>query len=239
MVKPYRAKALMDNLPEDIISLFRQARSLPRNRRLGFFASSFVGYPYHLFPLGEGLDKPRLDFSRFDCLTFVEEMLALTLSDSVDELLPTLDRIRYKNGVVSFLTRNHFPSIDWIPNNSHLFRDITEDFEHTFIEKKIDKKAFFEEHSYRYDGKSVLVRVSVVPPDAIPRRLPAPLVVFFARVNPKTIFTHAGLVIEEKGEALLYNASSEKRAVVRERFSDYLEHKEDILGVKLLFLSHC
>jgi len=230
----------MNNLPEDIISLFRRARSLPRNRRLGFFASGFVGYPYHLFPLGEGIEKPRFDFSRFDCLTFVEEMLALTLSDSVDEVLPTLDRVRYKDGVVSFLARNHFPSIDWIPNNSHLFRDITENFEHTFIEKWIDRKTFFEEHGYRYDGGNpVFARVSVVSPDAIPRRLPAPLVVFFAKDNPKTIFTHAGLVIEEKGELLLYNASSEKRAVVRERVSDYIGCKRDILGVKLLFLSSC
>lgn len=97
------------------------------------FGESLLGVPYAAGPFGEG-PKGRYDraplyrFDAFDCTTFVETVTALSVSSSWDEFKSTLNRIRYKDGVVSFTTRNHITSLDWIPNNvaAGFYRDVTE-----------------------------------------------------------------------------------------------------------------
>ncbi|MCP3943573.1 MAG: DUF1460 domain-containing protein [Desulfobacteraceae bacterium] len=90
-------------------------------------------------PLGEGVEgdynqKPLYRFDLFDCTTFVEMVLALayTRPESIKKDLSAFEEmvklIRYGNGEPSFLTRNHFPSADWIPNNTignGLLRDVS------------------------------------------------------------------------------------------------------------------
>jgi hypothetical protein len=109
---------------EDAILLFQQAPQLNSvASRMEYFSSRFVGIPYaDQGPLGEGetgrFDQdPLYRFDFFDCTTFVETTLSLSLSTSVDEFETTMNRIRYENGVVDYLKRNHFPSLQWIPNN--------------------------------------------------------------------------------------------------------------------------
>ena len=82
----------------------------------------FLDAPYMAAPLGEGGDGPLWRLDAFDCVTFVETVLALGDDDFVQAMLD----IRYRGGEVSFLTRNHFMNPDWIANNARLVRDITE-----------------------------------------------------------------------------------------------------------------
>jgi hypothetical protein len=63
----------------------------------------------------------------FDCTTFVETVSALAKSSVPADFYAKLLAIRYKDGKPAFFSRNHFPEIDWIPNNraaGHL-EDIT------------------------------------------------------------------------------------------------------------------
>ncbi|HBL15824.1 MAG TPA: hypothetical protein DD417_03410 [Elusimicrobia bacterium] len=89
---------------------------------VGKVSERFVGTPYHLGPLGEGekgdFDRdPLMRFDAVDCTTFVEEVLALALEPEPERAKQTLQKIRYKDGVVRYASRNHFPEADWIPNN--------------------------------------------------------------------------------------------------------------------------
>jgi hypothetical protein len=83
----------------------------------------FLGLPYGKNgPLGEGPDgrydqDPLYRFDTFDCTTFVETVVGLALSHNVDEFEMQMDRIRYENGEIDYLKRNHFPEHQWIPNN--------------------------------------------------------------------------------------------------------------------------
>lgn len=77
---------------------------------------------------GEGgrYDKdPLVRFDEFDCTTYVETILAGMMSATSDEFESRLMRLRYKDGHVSFVSRNHFPSLDWLPNNQDKLVDIT------------------------------------------------------------------------------------------------------------------
>ena len=79
-----------------------------------FTGQSFLGVPYMNSPLGEGVmpdSDPLIRFDAFDCTTFVETVLA---GGDVNKL----NKIRYKNGNVGFLNRNHFIESDWLINNA-------------------------------------------------------------------------------------------------------------------------
>ena len=59
-------------------------------QRLDAISRLFVGAPYQLSPLGEGasgrIDRvPLVRFDRFDCVTFVEEVMALAWSRTVND----------------------------------------------------------------------------------------------------------------------------------------------------------
>ncbi len=90
-------------------------------RRLDFFSRSFLGLPYGKNgPLGEGPDgrydqDPLYRFDTFDCTTFIETVLALVRARTVEEFETNLDLIRYENGDVDYLKRNHFTDLQWIP----------------------------------------------------------------------------------------------------------------------------
>ena len=96
--------------------------------------------PYLDGSLGEGLEgrysqRPLYRFDGFNCTTFIETVLALALTEPSDFTTTIADfdafmkAIRYEDGQVAFLTRNHFPSADWVPNNvaTGLLSDVTDD----------------------------------------------------------------------------------------------------------------
>ena len=91
--------------------------------RLDKFSKNFVGLPYGKGgPLGEGPQgkydqDPLYRFDTFDCTTYVETIMALAIARNVDEFEHHLDHIRYKDGEVDYLKRNHFTDLQWIPFN--------------------------------------------------------------------------------------------------------------------------
>ncbi|TDO99590.1 N-acetylmuramoyl-L-alanine amidase-like domain-containing protein [Marinomonas balearica] len=101
-----------------------------QSRRIEHLSASLLGALYEDGNLGEGLqgryDKdPLMRFDAFDCTTYVEAVLAGAMSQSKATFEEKLKQLRYKNGQVEFIYRNHFPSLDWIPNNQDKLTDIT------------------------------------------------------------------------------------------------------------------
>lgn len=91
--------------------------------RIEAFSRGFLGLPYgDGGPLGEGPSgrydqDPLFRFDTFDCTTYVETVLALAHAQDTVDFLRRIDEIRYENGVVDYTTRNHWPSLQWVPNN--------------------------------------------------------------------------------------------------------------------------
>ncbi len=87
--------------------------------RLLRVSERFLGTPYVHSPLGEGQgvdpDPPfRLD--AVDCLTFVEQTLAMSLARADTEVAGLLERLRYANAP-TYEERNHLMEAQWLPNN--------------------------------------------------------------------------------------------------------------------------
>ncbi|MBY0371144.1 DUF1460 domain-containing protein [bacterium] len=100
--------------------------------RIDSASVQLLGQPFLDAPLGEGPGSrydsgPAYRLDGFDCTTFVETVLALAKSKSVSQFEKTLRQIRYRGGKASFASRNHFPCVDWIPNNTQngTLEDIT------------------------------------------------------------------------------------------------------------------
>ncbi len=53
----------------------------------------------------------------FNCTTYVETVAAFAKSDRPEDFASKLTSIRYSGGEFTFAHRNHFPEVDWIPNN--------------------------------------------------------------------------------------------------------------------------
>ena len=107
-----------------------KALSMPE--RLEKMSGLFLGKPYLLGALGEGVSGrydqyPLYRVDAFDCLTFVETVLALSLADNTDSFKQMMNKIRYQDGYVSFLMRNHFTDLDWNKHNQHngYLKDVT------------------------------------------------------------------------------------------------------------------
>ncbi len=145
--------------------------------RLEAFSGTYLGLPYgDGGPLGEGPEgrydqDPLYRFDTFDCTTFVETMTALALSETPEEFEDHLREIRYENGVIDYVTRNHFPSLQWIPHNiaNGYWRDVTREL----VEPKQIKvaRALINLPRHYEMKKLEELRVFDIPSSELPARL--------------------------------------------------------------------
>lgn len=207
--------------------------------RVVWYSSQFLREqsPYIVDPLGDGSFSglspgPLYRFDGFDCTTFVETVMALALSSSVEQFRHKMNQIRYRHGEVSYATRNHFPSIDWIPNNTRagFVSDITNRvaaaktrWSQTWIEKGEwfrRKGPQFEEVGRQF--KTELGRIPYISKEdllAYPQlleRIPSGTIFHVVRPNwnlKSTIGTqldvsHMGFLIRENGVLYMVHASN-------------------------------
>ncbi len=136
----------------NIRSLLRDVQELNPGDKIAFISSYFIGSNSILGPLGEGdfdiFDKdPLYSFSDFDCTTYVETIMALSFSKDFEDFYSNLINIRYENGIVDFKHRNHFISLDWIPQNTAkgFLTDITDQISAAQLAiASIDKRSWFK-----------------------------------------------------------------------------------------------
>lgn len=126
---PVRAQAAT-TIAERVQAVHRQRRAF--DGRLEGISRLFVGAPYRHSPLGEGPGvhpdpDPTMDLHHFDCLTFVEQVMALSWHGDLGRARAELQRIRYAQGVVRYGARHHIMMAQWIPHNvaAGFARDIT------------------------------------------------------------------------------------------------------------------
>lgn len=97
--------------------------------RIDRISEYFLGRPYIEGSLGGAAELPeefRVFLGAFDCVTFIETVLALAFARTIDEFIDTIRRIRYKDGEIDWFRRNHY-MVDWARNNEErgFIRNIT------------------------------------------------------------------------------------------------------------------
>lgn len=120
-------------IPIDVLNVARDVVDRPLVERIDAISAALRGRPYRLDPLGEGRDPdpdPLVRYDVFDCLTFVEEVLALALASEPAHAGPIRLSLRYGDQPASYANRRHFMELQWIPGNVQAgwLRDTTAEY---------------------------------------------------------------------------------------------------------------
>lgn len=216
-------------------------KAMPVEARFLAATEGFLGTPYVLSPLGEGEGHdpdPLLRYDAADCVTMVEESMALALTPDDARVLETLNRIRYE-AEPSFDGRLHVMEAQWLPVN--LSRGLLEDVTRLYgkaATKRVSKRiteATWQEKGGKGLGLSPAAQVKgeffidLVPSEQAPAVLsvaPAGLIVVVVRADrPRLVsrITHVGVLVQKPSGPFLRHASRSFKKVVDEPVEKYLK----------------
>jgi D-alanyl-D-alanine carboxypeptidase/D-alanyl-D-alanine-endopeptidase (penicillin-binding protein 4) len=234
---------LFEMAPGDVDAYLAGIDAQAYGDRVAVLARAAIGTNYVGDPLGEGPGAPHdadplMDLSKVDCVTFVEQTLALAAAKSYQDAFDILQRIRYRNGAIAFENRNHFMEADWIGNNAFC-KDVTGSLgaptekstrtlgrKHFYTLKKLDAFA-----ATAIDEEMTLEYVPAGSAAAAETKLPSPaLVLLIGKVD--WLFTlHCGLFVrDEAGAGLFHHASSKFEKVAAVPFTDMFKDTTRYIG---------
>lgn len=91
-------------------------------KRLESAATFFLDQPYAWEPLGEGAggkyyQEPLYRTDRFDCVTFVDTVLALSKSTDLNQFKQSILQLRYTDQEINYTHNTEwFTDLEWLPN---------------------------------------------------------------------------------------------------------------------------
>lgn len=216
-------------------------KGLPLEARFVAASEGFLGTPYVLSPLGEGEGHdpdPLVRYDAADCLTMVEQSLALAVAPDEAHVIETLNHIRYE-GAPSYEGRLHVMEAQWLPVNQSrgLLEDVTRRFGKDVV-KRLSKRITAETWAEK-GGKALGLSpagqatgeffIDVVPSDRAPAVLataPEGLIVVVVRADrPRLVtrVTHVAVLVQKPSGPFLRHASRSFKRVVDEPVEKYLK----------------
>ena len=216
-------KKLYQMVSKDLDHLLKeQWAALPHVQdRIMYYSELALGTPYVKFCLGEGPDAPYdqgplMDIARVDCMTFSEQIIALAISRSYREAFHNLQRIRYLDGKIDFTWRNHYTIADWLPNNSWLLEDVTEQVGGAICQsmtKTIDRRQMLRDKCCDDLGhipEAQRLSIQYIPKESvleIADRLEGGEIVSLITNKPGIFSSHMGLVGRNPAGVLVFPAA--------------------------------
>ncbi|GHV69519.1 hypothetical protein FACS1894199_18350 [Bacteroidia bacterium] len=105
---------------------------IPIDKRIPIIGEFFLGSPYVGGMLNTGVPElPTINLRKFDCVLFVEAVIAFALLDRYDDMaietyVNNIIKLRYRNGELNYVSRLHYSS-DWLYEMVRLkvLRDVT------------------------------------------------------------------------------------------------------------------
>src|SRR5262249_48548161 len=190
--------------------------------RIDILSRHFLGYPYQPNPLIGSSDTREVftaSLDGFDCVTYIETILALAQASSVDEFVDWLRKIRYEQGRIEWKRRNHYMT-DWIRNNVRegLLRPVSMPAVPTHSRERILSIV---------PGLAVQrTSVECVPKSAVSRaaqHLQSGDVICFVSTRKNLDVFHAGIIVRDGKRVLLRHASRSRGLVVEQELNEFLK----------------
>jgi hypothetical protein len=227
----------MANVSEDLDrralgDLFRRLRGVDRvGERIERVSREWVGRPYRECPLGGAPGRPEVftaSIGAFDCVTFVECVLAVAVSDSVEGFVANLRAIRYRDGDVAWKARNHYMT-GWIRENQRagFVRNRTRGPAVVRRERLLDVVP---------GAGARTVRVASIPKDvfrAFRDEVATGDLTFFASTRRHLDVFHCGILVRDGAGVRMRHAASSRGRVVDEELGRFLSANR-MVGVILV-----
>ena len=208
-------------------------------------AEQFYGLPYSSHALSkENPEKFVVDFSGFDCVTFVENVWSLYRSKGIDStFLRELEQIRYARKPISYENRNHYLSATFLQmEDKGLFKQVIPSSFRILAVKKVDflsqflasKKGMIELSAIQLMENS-LGPITYVPSASfsqVSSYLQSGDVIAFVSKRKDLDYQHVGFIRQQKGQYYLVHASQDRRKVCQsvESISVYLKNHPSMIG---------
>src|SRR5208337_1512871 len=116
-MKNLQPRGLNRRRVEQLLSQTKDDRAI--DSRIEVLSRHFLGRPYQTNPLIGSADSAEVfaaSIDRFDCVTYIETVVALARATTVDGFIEWLRKIRYERGRIQWDRRNHYMTL-WIRNN--------------------------------------------------------------------------------------------------------------------------
>lgn len=201
--------------------LIHAARGMPLiSQRIAFISSALRGSPYIAHTLIGGPCRLERFVARddgFDCVTYVETVLAAAMARSPDDFDNALRKIRYCNGIVSWRARNNY-FFEWGEHNvaNHICWPIVMPGA-VEVDKIVDwHKALGKRHF----SMTVIPHATFL---AHRHMLMDGDIIGFVTHRPNLDYFHVGFIMfGRRGELLLRNAARSYRRVLDENMHRFL-----------------
>jgi hypothetical protein len=216
-------------------------------KRLLHLARKNLGQPYEIYLLGEFPYEthdpdPMYCLEKSDCVTFSEHTYAMAFSRGWGSFFRLLQRLRYKDGQVGMLTRNHETICDWNRNNAWLLEDVTRQLggkSCTAMNVTWRPSRFFSQFGIGNDLPDVKVNEVYISRKNMARMLGELKDGDFVNVirgsGSARWCGHVGIIAHSpKGDVHLIHSTTP--AVREERLTEYMARNRSVLGFKFLRL---
>jgi hypothetical protein len=197
-------------------------------KRVHLIAKKNLGQKYEIYLLGEYPfeiydAQPLYCLDRGDCVVFSEHTYAMAFSDNWKTFFAMLQRIRYKDGVIGYTTRNHYTEADWNINNSWFLEDITDQIANgkmIHVTSTINRAAFFNKYNIGQTMPIENLEWSYIPAEEIPNVLHYLKTGDFVNVvrgfSPTDVYVgHTGIISVEVDETVNFIHSTEPEAKIQ------------------------
>lgn len=221
--------------------LVGRLQTLSLHERVLLASERFLNTPYQVSPLGEGSGfdpDPLWRYDAVDCLTFVEQTLALSLSANLQALPQWMAALRY-DGAPVYEERNHLMEAQWLPNNQRkgFLVDVTRSYGGADTQRAVktlspaswsssSSRALQLSQEHQLQGRFTL---DMIPLERVMRHAPSlpsgTILVVMREERPfkATRITHLGFVVQKGKRTFLRHASRNPFArVVDEDLAHFL-----------------
>ncbi len=190
--------------------------------RIDVLSRHFLGHSYKPNPLIGSADTAEVftaSLDGFDCVTYIETILALARASNVDDFIEWLRKIRYEEGRIQWQRRNHYMTI-WLRNNIRegIIRPVSTPAVPIVSRERV------------LNGipglASQRTRVKCVPKPAVPRlatHLQSGDLMFFASTRKNLDVFHGGIIVRDGKRVLMRHASRSQGLVVEQELSEFLK----------------
>jgi hypothetical protein len=190
--------------------------------RIDVLSRHFLGYPYQPNPLIGSADTCEVftaSLDGFDCVTYIETILALARASNVDEFIEWLRTIRYEQGRIQWERRNHYMTL-WIRNNvgEGIVKLVSIPGVPTHSRERVLNVV---------PGLAAeRTRFKCIPKSAVPRaaaHLQSGDVICFASTRKNLDVFHAGFIVRDAKRILMRHASRNRGGVVEQELNEFLK----------------
>lgn len=216
----FEPRGLDRRLVARLLSRTRHERNV--GKRIDALSREFIGQSYKANPLIGSAEKPEVftaALDGFDCVTYIESVLALARATTVDNFVDGLRRIRYEQGQICWARRNHYMTA-WIRNNARagIIAQLPTGTAPTLVRDRVlNVVPGLSPRRTRIKciAKQVVLRVE---PD-----LQTGDLIFFVSTRSHLDVFHAGIIVADGSQLFLRHASRSVGRVVQQELYEFLK----------------